>query len=334
MDLEYDLLLHLFKLFSVLPDNNNLDFIMKKKTISEISALWKEDKKQYVKRSTYSLYALILQNHILPAFGELYELDEKTVQEFIFHKISSGLSNKTIKDILIVLKMIMKFGAKNKFIEYQVWDIKFPTEREKQELEVLSICNQKKLMKFINENFTFKNLGIYICLSAGLRIGEICALAWNDIDVDAGVIYVRKTIERIYIIEGSDRHTELIIGTPKTKNSIREIPMTGDMMKIIKPLKRVVNENFFVLTNEIKPIEPRTYRNYYNKLMKKLNIPKLKFHGLRHSFATRCIESNCDYKTVSVILGHSNISTTLNLYVHPNMEQKKKCIDKMFKAIR
>ena len=179
--------------------------------------------------------------------------------------------------------MIMKFGAKNKFIEYLVWDTKFPTEREKQELEVLSICNQKKLMKFINENFTFKNLGIYICLSAGLRIGEICALAWNDIDVDAGVIYIRKTIERIYIVEGKDRHTELIIGTPKTKNSIREIPMTGDMVKMIKPLKKVVNEHFFVLTNEDKPVEPSTYRNYYNKLMRKLDIPKLKFHAPSHS---------------------------------------------------
>lgn len=92
---------------------------MKKKTICEISALWKEDKKMYVKQSTYSLYALILENHILPVFGELYELEEKTVQEFILHEISSGLSNKTIKDILIVLKMIMKFGAKNKLIEYQ-----------------------------------------------------------------------------------------------------------------------------------------------------------------------------------------------------------------------
>ena len=138
-----------FKPFGLLPDNNNSDFIMKKKTICEISALWKEDKKKYVKQSTYSLYALILENHILPAFGKLYELEEETVQEFILHGISSGLSNKTIKDILIVLKMVMKFGAKNKLIEYQEWDIKFPTERKKHELEVLSICNQKKLMKYI-----------------------------------------------------------------------------------------------------------------------------------------------------------------------------------------
>ena len=110
--------------------------------------------------------------------------------------------------------------------------------------------------------------------------------------------------------------------------------MTTEVYKIIKPLKKVVNNDFYVITNEAKPTEPRTYRNYYERLIKRLGIPKLKFHGLRHSFATRCIESKCDYKTVSVILGHSNISTTLNLYVHPNMEQKKKCIDQMYRALK
>lgn len=103
---------------------------------------------------------------------------------------------------------------------------------------------------------------------------------------------------------------------------------------MIKPFKKVVNGNFYVLTNSYQPTEPRTYRNYYKRLMEQLNMPKLKFHGLRHSFATRCIESKCDYKTVSVLLGHSNISTTLNLYVHPNMEQKKKCVEQMFKTLK
>ena len=97
---------------------------------------------------------------------------------------------------------------------------------------------------------------------------------------------------------------------------------------------KTVNPSFFVLTNDAKPTEPRTYRSFYKNLMRHLEIPKIKFHGLRHSFATRCIESNCDYKTVSVLLGHSNISTTLNLYVHPNMEQKKKAIEQMFKALK
>lgn len=102
---------------------------------------------------------------------------------------------------------------------------------------------------------------------------------------------------------------------------------------MVKPLKKVVNHDYYVLTNEEKPTEPRTYRNYYHRLMERLGIPRLKYHGLRHSFATRCIESGGDYKTVSTLLGHANITTTLNLYVHPNMEQKKRCITKMFKSL-
>jgi len=169
--------------------------------------------------------------------------------------------------------------------------------------------------------------------AAGLRIGEICGLKWEDIDTDKGTIAICRTIERIYVVEGEKRHTELIINTPKTPNSSREIPMNKELLAMVKPLKKVVNTEYYVLTNEEKPTEPRTYRNYYHKLMAKLNIPRLKYHGLRHSFATRCIESNCDYKTVSVLLGHANITTTLNLYVHPNLEQKKRCIAKMFKSL-
>lgn len=308
--------------------------MIKKKTIKEISVLWKEDKKQYVKQSTFAAYVLILENHIYPTFGEMHELEEKKVQEFTLQKLNNGLSKKSIKDILIVLKMILKFGVKHGFLDYKEWEIRFPTEEEKQHLEVLSISHQKRIMSFIQEHFTFKNLGIYICLSTGLRIGEVCALKWDDINIELGIISIKRTIERIYIIDGDKRHTELIINTPKTKNSIREIPITKELIRILKPLKKIVNGNYYILTNEEKPTEPRTYRNYYKRLMKDLNIPELKFHGLRHSFATRCIESNCDYKTVSVILGHSNISTTLDLYVHPNMEQKKKCIDRMFKGLK
>jgi integrase len=264
----------------------------------------------------------------------LENIDEGDVLAFVLKKLAEGLSQKTIKDILIVLKMILKFGSKNKFIEYQQFDIQFPTERERHDIEVLSKSNQKKIMNYIQSHFTFRNLGIYICLSAGIRIGEICALTWYDVDTESGIICIRKTIQRIYIVENGNRHTELLLDTPKTKNSIRDIPMSRELIKMLKPIKKVVNSSFFVLTNDSKPTEPRTYRTYYKKLIAELDIPELKFHGLRHSFATRCIESKCDYKTVSVILGHSNISTTLNLYVHPNLEQKKKCIDQMSRILR
>lgn len=308
--------------------------MVKKKTIREIALLWKEDKKQYVKQSTYSIYALMLENHIFPAFGNLYELDERKVQDFVLQKLKTGLGQNSIKSILVILKMVQKFGIKRGFLPYSEWEIKFPTSRERYQLEVLSIDAHKRMMNFILEHFTFRNLGIYLCLATGLRIGEVCALTWDDINTETGVISVRKTLERIYVVDGQEKHTKVIIDSPKTKNSIREIPMPEELVRVMEPLKKVVKGEYFVLTNSDKPTEPRTYRNYYKKLLDELDMPQLKFHGLRHSFATRCIESNCDYKTVSVILGHSNISTTLNLYVHPNMDQKKKCIDRMFDSLK
>lgn len=306
----------------------------KQKNISEIVKLWREDKKQYVKKSSYAAYMLLIENHLLPVFGSSEVIEESDVQAFVLRKLEQGLSQKTIKDMLIVLRMILKFGAKNKWIDNNQFDIQYPTERENPQLEVLSRTNQKKIMNYIQEHFTFRNLGVYICLSSGMRIGEICALTWEDIDVNTGIVSVRRTIQRIYTVEDGIRKTELVLDTPKTKNSIRDIPISRDLLRILKPIKKVVNNSFFVLTNDAKPTEPRTYRSYYENFMKELDIPKLKFHGLRHSFATRCIESKCDYKTVSVLLGHSNISTTLNLYVHPNMEQKKKAIEQMLKALR
>ena len=306
---------------------------MIRKTVREIAAAWKEYKRPYVKQSTMAAYVLILENHVLPYFGDGDSLHEQAVQAFVLQKLERGLSVKTIKDILIVLKMVMKFGVKNEWMTYYEWDIKYPTTSTSKELEVLSVANHRKILNYIQSHFTFMGLGIYISLGTGLRIGEICALKWSDINVTDGTITVSRTIERIYIIEGEKKHTELIISTPKTKNSCREIPMSKELLAMVKPLKKVVNEDFYVLTNDERPTEPRTYRNYYNGLMVKLDIPKLKYHGLRHSFATRCIEAGCDYKTVSVLLGHSNISTTLNLYVHPNMEQKKRCITKMFKSL-
>ena len=308
--------------------------VMTEKSIKEVSDLWKRDKKQYVKQSTYAAYILILENHILPAFEGNTTISEDDVQAFVFNKLESGMRQKTVRDIVIVLKMVVRYGAKLGLDWKSDWQLHYPTTQSKDAIEVLSIENHRKIMNYIQGNFTFKNLGVYVCLSSGLRIGEICALKWEDIDVRESVIHVRRTLERVYVMDEEPRRTVLIEGMPKTVNSVRDIPITKNLMKMLKPLCGIVNPDYYVLSNESKPIEPRTYRNYYKALMQELGIPRIKFHGLRHSFATRCIESNCDYKTVSVLLGHSNIGTTLNLYVHPNLEQKKKCLDKAFRFMK
>lgn len=305
-----------------------------KKEFNETVVLWKADKEPYVKKSTFAAYSLIIENHLLPSFGSHSEITEEDVQDFVIRKIRQGLSNKSVKDILVVLKMILSYADKHGIMKYRRFDIRYPAEADRQEIEILSKADQKKLMAKLKEQFSFRNMGILICLSAGLRIGEICALTWDDLDIERGIIKVTKTIQRIYLVDGKERHTELMIDRAKTRNSIREIPMARELKSIIRPWKKIVNGSFYILSNSPNPMEPRSYRNYYNRLLDNLGIHRLKFHGLRHSFATRCIESKCDYKTVSVLLGHSKISTTLDLYVHPNMDQKRLCVEQMFKALK
>lgn len=303
------------------------------KNFNEIAALWKADKRQYVKTSTLAAYSLLIANHLSPEFGEMNDITEKEVQEFVMKKLDEGLSIKSVKDMLIVLGMVLKFGARHGLCIERNISIRFPTERRKEEVAVLSRKDQKKLIRYAEQSNNVKDLGIYICLSSGIRIGEVCALTWNDIDLTRGLIMINKTIQRIYVADEGNRHTELIIGPPKTKDSNRVIPMTAEMKSILVRFKGRTDNGCYILTGKRKPTEPRTYRNYYRKLTNRLGIPHLKFHGLRHSFATRCIESKCDYKTVSVLLGHSDISTTMNLYVHPDMEQKQRCIEQMFSSL-
>ena len=301
--------------------------------IKEVAELWKADKKQYVKESTYSAYCLLVANHIIPYFGDKEEFVEDDVQQFVLDSLNTGLSEKTTKDIVVVIKMVQKFGAKKKLMSLNPIDIIYPMTSSKKELKVMSKDNQKKLLNYLNDNFSFKNLGITICLCTGLRIGELCALKWCDFDIDQKILKIRHSLQRIYIIDGNEKYTKIKVDKPKTKESNRDIPLTNSLYTIIKPLLKVVKLTNYVLSNDENPIEPRTYRNYYKKILKKLEIPYLKFHGLRHSFATRCIESKNSVKTVSVILGHANITTTLNLYVHPNNDEKKRCIEKMLKDI-
>ena len=304
------------------------------KTIKEIGEAWAKDKSQYVKESTMAVYQLSLKNHIVPAFGGKQMLTEADVQAFALEKLQKGLNQKSVKDMLIVLKMIQRFGEKQGWLEHAEWQVRFPANPQKKALPILTKADQKKLMEYIEGHFTFLNLGIYICLHTGMRIGEVCAIRWADFDLTKGIVSVNRTLERIYVVDADKPYTKVIESTPKTKNSQREIPLSKHLTGMLKPLMKIVNQEYYVLTNNDRPTEPRTYRTYFNHLTTKLGIPHLKFHGLRHSFATRCIESRCDYKTVSVLLGHADISTTLNLYVHPNEDQKRSCIHKMLKSLK
>jgi Site-specific recombinase XerD len=253
-------------------------------------------------------------------------ITESDVQQFVIEKSSSGLAKKTVRDIVAVLKSIARYGCRHKIFPFEEWAIEYPANPLPHRLPTLSLAQQRVLMSYLIEEPTPQNIGVLLALCTGMRIGEVCALKWEDVDMIQHIITVQSTIGRVYNCES--KSTEIIISSPKTQNSYREIPISGQLLQSLRIVRRMSLTPFVVGTS-IHSKEPRSYRDYFSRLLKRLDIPPIVFHGLRHTFATRCIESQCDCKTLSVILGHSNVSTTLNLYVHPNLNQKKRCIERM-----
>ncbi|MDO4708019.1 MAG: tyrosine-type recombinase/integrase [Porphyromonadaceae bacterium] len=296
------------------------------KKFEEIAQLWSETKQPLVKYSTMCAYRLTLRIHLLPQFGQMIQISEADAQNFIIEKINKGLSKKTVRDIIAVLRAIIKYGARQKLFEPENWQLSYPTYESGSKLPILSLKHQRKLMTYLIKQPNSKNIGILLSLCTGMRIGEVCALEWSCVDLPHRILRIRQTVARVYDCEKGA--TEQVFSTPKTKNSFREIPMNRHLFEALCIVKKH-SVSSFVVGSSVRAIDPRTYRDYFARVLKRLQIPPIVFHGLRHTFATRCIESLCDYKTVSTILGHSNVSTTLNLYVHPNLQQKKRCIEKM-----
>lgn len=302
----------------------------------DVAALWKADKRRWVKPSTYAVYVQITNKHILPFFGSIdpEQLSEDSIQCFADGLMAQGLSIHSIRDVMMILKMILRFGEKLSAWLNIIYDIHFPTTAmQNTNIPVLTIADQRKLLNYLKENFSFWNLGILICLYSGLRIGEACAMQWKDFDVATGEIHVTKTVQSIWLSDGDEKEYRLSVGQPKTASSVRNIPICKDRMKIVRPLRKVMADDFYVVSNADTPLGPRYYRDYFQRLLAKIGIPPTRFHALRHSFAIRCIESKCNYKTVSVLLGHSSLATTMDLYVHPGfVEEKRRCINRMAKC--
>ena len=303
-------------------------------TFSELASLWKADKRQYIKPSSYAAYVHLLNRHLIPAFGTRNSISSQDIQDFVNTQLKLGLSAKFIKEMLMILKMILRYGAQSGAWKPIDSHIHFPTTAERQKVvQTLSGAEQSRLVHYLMEDLSCRNVGLMICLHCGLRIGEVCGLQWKDLDLQTGEIHVRKTVYRIYLSDGEEKQYLLSVGAPKTPTSVRDIPITRSLMSVIRPLKKRANPEYYVLSNDNRPLEPRYYRDYFRTVLSRLDISPVRFHALRHSFATRCIESKCDYKTVSVILGHSSISTTMDQYVHPGYAEKKRCLDRMARLL-
>ncbi|BBM44030.1 tyrosine-type recombinase/integrase [Leptotrichia trevisanii] len=313
---------------------------MKKKqmTIAECMDIWIKNEHNYIKESSYALYLTIIEKHLKVYFKnrKINTISNKDFESFILNKLKfgrldgkGGLSRKTVKDMVIILKAVLNFAMKQKIIKRKDFDYKIPQDKTLKKVDIFTFEERLKIFKYVKNHLDSKTLGILICLCTGLRIGEICALKWEDIDLRNGFININHTIQRIYT--SKIKKSKIVISSPKTENSRRKIPIASELNLILEKFDR--NKDFYVISGSKKYIEPRTYRKFFKKILTILNISKLKFHSLRHTFATQAIENNIDYKTISEILGHSCVNTTLNLYIHPNLEYKKKCMNVIFDGI-
>ena len=302
---------------------------------------WLLEKKDYIKESTYANYSNNIFNHIIPKLGNYYlnELNHKVIQDFLLELSKNGrkdntggLAEKTIKDITIIIKGSIKKGINEDKIKHIELTFNYPKDNKENKLYVLTKREQSKITNYVLENINSRNIGLLISLYSGIRIGELCALRWEDVDFKKNCLTINKTIQRVYIKDKNKNISKVIITTPKTKNANREIPINKDFLEILKKVKS--DKKHYILTGNEKYIEPRTYRKYFNKILDELRIKHFNFHSLRHTFATNCISLGVDYKTVSELLGHANVNITLNLYVHPRYSQKKKCIDLVCKVFQ
>lgn len=288
-----------------------------------------------LKPSSIAKYTNMLNTYLIPKFGNLSVTDITRAhvlqmsQDLLVSggKKSKGLSPKTVNSILSLLKNIFEFGYREK--ELQVPDIRNISIKQPQKpLRILSKMEQQQLNQYLTKNITPCHLGILVCMYTGLRIGELCALKWEDIHLSEKYIHVHQTMQRIQVMDESGSSTTIVIQSPKSDCSIRIIPLPEELVNLL--VKEKKDDNAFLLTGqENKFMEPRRLEYRFKKIINECKIENVNFHALRHTFATRCVELGFDIKSLSEILGHANVNITLNRYVHPSMELKKENMDKL-----
>ena len=298
-------------------------------TMEEISLAWLNDLIPVRKASTIVKYQNQLDSHIIPILGfrKIGDISNDEIILFINGLRKKGLSPKTIGDIHSRLKSIRKYAVIHGYdVGYLPECVSVP--QEKNEIRVLSVTEEKALLAYLNAHPGLTSLGILICLFTGLRIGELCALSWNDVSLSEQELSVKRTMQRLKNLDkNAEKKTYISIDEPKSKCSIRTVPIPYNIMDQLR--QAYVTDAYVLTGHEKKFVEPRTMESRFKTILKKCQIEDANFHALRHSYATRCIEVGVDIKVLSEMLGHANVNITLNRYVHPSMSFKHENVKKL-----
>lgn len=296
---------------------------------------WFESNKPLVKKSTNNKYQNLLNSYILPAFGSqtldalTYDFIEARCNDFLATGgvKGLGLSPKTVADILSVVRSILRYAMNHgRIIPCDARTIR--VKQHSKEMRVLSRCEQEKLCQYLYSDLNPYNIGILMSLFTGLRVGEICALRWEDVSLSERTIHIHRTMQRVQDHSNTGAKTRVIVTTPKSACSVRTIPLPDNLIGVLSEYQ-TASTGYFLTNSDCSFIEPRTMQNRFKQALKSSSIAPANYHALRHTFATRCVELGFDVKSLSEILGHASVNITMNRYVHPSMDLKKENMQRL-----
>jgi integrase len=284
-----------------------------------------------LKQSTCVKYRTIIERHIKPSFGgmRISEISTETMGKFGAELLSvSGLSPKTATDILVLARSILEYGARQYPGATSVVEVQYP-KRIPKEMRVLTRSEQEILTNYLLANLNPCKFGVLLALWTGIRIGELCALRWNQISIEGQTIKISTTMQRLHnSAPQASARTSIVLDVPKTVSSIRVIPIGNQTTVLCRAIDQG-NQNAYVLTGTEMYMEPRLLQYHFQRYVCDCGLKDVTFHTLRHTFATRCVEVGFEIKSLSEILGHANTAITLNRYVHCSLELKRENMNKL-----
>ncbi len=298
---------------------------------AELFDTWVQQVQTQVKPTTFENYESCIRRYVIPFFGQAPNktISVKTVTAFVQHiEGTAKLSATTKKKILTIFKTALRAGLKSMPQRATILEAVVLPKTETKEVQVFSMAEQRQIEAAVYHTADTRALGIVVCFYTGIRLGELCALRWSDIDLEAGTMNICRTVSRTRCFEPGGPKTMLLVGSPKSRKSARKIPLPAFLLQLIQQHWRSVPDHYYVVSGKDVPIDPRSYEKIYKNVLSIAGVKDRKFHAIRHTFATRALELGVDIKTISEILGHSGVGVTLNIYAHSMLEQKKKAIDK------
>lgn len=304
---------------------------------SNVASEWMKEKESYLKQSTICRYRNNLNLHLLPAYGDrlVTDITRDDVDAFVTRLCASdgnngkGLSGNTARSVVSVLKTVVEYARDYRRVPVANLNGIF-IKNQGRPIRVFSRNEQKMIEDYLHENMDLDNdlIGIMLCLYTGIRLGELCALRWEDVLLDEGELYIHATMLRIQTPDHPDHRTKVITTMPKSGSSLRRIPLPPNLYKLLSEMKGP-DGTYFLTRHENLFIEPRIMESHFKAVIDAVGIADANFHALRHTFATRCIELGFDVKSLSEILGHASVNITLNRYVHSSMDQKRRFMEQL-----